>query len=161
MRVMNTGMTSQISTDSSGRTELLAASMGSRLRGGEVIVLTSDLGGGKTAFVRGLARGAGSDDHVASPTFTIGREYKVPDKDIRICHFDFYRLHEPGIVALELDEVIHDPRAAIVIEWGEIVENVLPETRMLISIDRTGENSRTFSFSYPESLAYLLPGEAV
>ncbi len=55
----------------------LAAKIGAKLRGGEVIELVSDLGGGKTVFVRGLARGMGSKDQVASPTFTISREYKA------------------------------------------------------------------------------------
>ncbi len=70
-------MTLQIDTTSPEDTLNLAAKIGARLRGGEVIELVSDLGGGKTVFVRGLAKGMGSDDQVASPTFTISREYKA------------------------------------------------------------------------------------
>lgn len=99
----------------------------------------------------------GSKDHVASPTFTIGREYRNEDKDLTLYHFDFYRLAEPGIVALELDEALHDPRAVIAIEWGAIVEDVLPEKKLLITLARTGEDTRELIYDYPAVLAYLVP----
>ncbi len=70
-------MTLQIDTTSPKNTLNLAAKIGSRIKGGEVIELVSDLGGGKTVFVRGLAKGMGSTDQVSSPTFTISREYKA------------------------------------------------------------------------------------
>lgn len=117
----------------------------------------SDLGGGKTAFVRGLAHGMGSEDTVGSPTFTISREYKAGD--ITLVHFDFYRLAEAGIMADELAEVVHDPKLVVAVEWANIVENVLPEDRLTITIQATGENSRLLTFKYPESLSYLVkPG---
>jgi tRNA threonylcarbamoyladenosine biosynthesis protein TsaE len=139
-------------------TEQFARSLGSKLRGGEVIALVSDLGGGKTAFVRGLAKGMGSTDHVASPTFTISREYKT-DK-LTMYHFDFYRLLEPGVVAAELEEFVHDPSAVVVIEWGEIVEEVLPEDKIVVNIERTGDTSRHFTIMYPEKLSYLFQENA-
>lgn len=126
------------------------------MRGGEVIELVSDLGGGKTTFTRGIARGAGSTDKVASPTFTISREYKAPK--FTLAHFDFYRLGEAGIVADELAEVIDDPKYVVVVEWGEIVHDVLPEDRLTINIRMTGENARGFSFGYPSTLSYLVEG---
>lgn len=135
----------------------MAQSLGSRLRGGEVIVLVSDLGGGKTAFARGLARGMGSTDHVASPTFTITREYHAGD--LTLHHFDFYRLQEAGVVAAELEEFIDDPQAVVVIEWGEIVADVLPDERLEIRIERTGDDSRRLTFLCPESMSYLIPKE--
>ncbi|MDB5181826.1 MAG: hydrolase [Candidatus Saccharibacteria bacterium] len=155
---MSTDMTYQTESTSLETTEQFASSLGSRLRGGEVIVLVSDLGGGKTAFVRGLARGMGSTDHVASPTFTISREYK--SGKLTLYHFDFYRLQEPGIVAAELEEFIHDPTAVVAIEWGAIVKDVLPEDKMVINITRTGETSRHLEVTYSEKLAYLIPEEA-
>lgn len=155
-------MTYQTNSTSLEKTEQLAAAVGARLRGGEVIVLSSDLGGGKTAFVRGLARGMGSQDHVASPTFTIAREYHAkkatkPEKlGLSLYHFDFYRLQEPGLVAAELAEVAGDRAAVIAIEWGTIVEDVLPKERLTVRIVPTGENSRDLIFDYPESLSYLI-----
>lgn len=152
---MNTAMTLHLSSASLEETEKLASQIGSRLRGGEVLALSSDLGGGKTAFVRGLARGMGSTDHVASPTFTISREYKAPSKHLTLYHFDFYRLAEPGIMANELAEIIDDPHAVVAVEWGDIVEGVLPDKKVVVQIKRTGEDSREFTFHYPDVLNYL------
>lgn len=140
---------------SSKTTEQFGEAIGSKLRGGEVIELVSDLGGGKTTFVRGLARGAGSSDVVGSPTFTLSREYDTPS--FTISHFDFYRLGEAGIVADELAEVIGDMHYVAVVEWGDIVHDVLPEGRMTVRIelDAADENARDITCSYPEILSYL------
>ncbi len=127
--------------------------MGSKLRGGEVIELVSDLGGGKTTFTRGLARGAGSTDKVASPTFTISKEYETPN--FTIAHFDFYRLDQAGIVADELAEVVHDPAYVTVVEWGEVVHDVLPADRLTITIAQTATGDRTIHCTYPETYRYL------
>jgi tRNA threonylcarbamoyladenosine biosynthesis protein TsaE len=129
--------------------------MGKRLRGGEVIELVSDVGGGKTTFVRGLARGFGSQDVVGSPSFTLSREYN--SGELTMYHFDFYRLSDPGIVANELAEVVGDSQAVVVVEWADIVENVLPPEHITITIKSTGESSREFTFSYPQRLAYAVP----
>lgn len=153
---MNTGTTWQIESTSSEQTEQLAAKLGASLRGGEVIELVSDLGGGKTTFTRGLVRGAGSSDRVASPTFTISREYKTPK--FTIAHFDFYRLGEAGVVADEVAEVVGDPHYVTVVEWGEIVHDVLPKDRLTVQLQLTGENSRRLTFDYSPGIAYLLEG---
>lgn len=153
-------MTHQMRSSSLGQTEELAAGVGTKLRGGEVLVLISDLGGGKTAFVRGLARGMGSYAHVSSPTFTISREYQAAGRHLTLYHFDFYRLAEPGLIANELAEVIDDPRAVIAVEWGAIVADVLPDEKLIITIIRTGDSSRELSFAYPSSLKYLIPERA-
>jgi tRNA threonylcarbamoyladenosine biosynthesis protein TsaE len=129
--------------------------MGERLRGGEVIELVSDVGGGKTTFVKSLAKGFGSNDTVASPSFTLSREYRAGDKTMY--HFDFYRLNDPGIVANELAEVVGDDHAVVVVEWADIVENVLPAEHVTIRIRNTGETDREFEIFHPASLAYLIP----
>ncbi|HSX27777.1 MAG TPA: tRNA (adenosine(37)-N6)-threonylcarbamoyltransferase complex ATPase subunit type 1 TsaE [Patescibacteria group bacterium] len=144
----------QISSSSSDATEKVAERLGRRLRGGEVIELLSDLGGGKTTFVRGLARGAGSTSHVASPTFKISSEYKTPK--FNIFHFDFYRLTEAGIVANEIKEVVDDPHGVVVVEWGEIVKNALPPKRLKVKIKNVDENERQLMFTCPNNLEYLL-----
>lgn len=148
----------QIDTSNPEATEALAAAIGERLKGGEVIELVSDLGGGKTQFVRGLARGMGSKDQVASPTFTISREYRA--ETLTMYHFDFYRLAEPGIMTAELHEFITDPKAVVAVEWSDIVKHVLPEKRLTIKLMLTGETSRRLQFTYPDELAYLIPKEA-
>lgn len=101
-------------------------------------------------------RGAGSSDRVASPTFTISREYAAPK--FAIAHFDFYRLGQAGIVADELAEVIGDPKYVSVVEWGEIVHDVLPAGRLTIRLEQTGGDTRQLSFEYPTALSYLLEG---
>lgn len=129
--------------------------IGHKLCGGEVIELVSDLGGGKTAFVRGLAKGMGSNDRVSSPSFTLSNQYKAGK--LTIHHFDFYRLKETGIMERELAEVLEDPRAVAVIEWGGIAEAVLPPGRLTVRIRPTGETTRQFNFSCPNNLSHLAP----
>ncbi|HSW85376.1 MAG TPA: tRNA (adenosine(37)-N6)-threonylcarbamoyltransferase complex ATPase subunit type 1 TsaE [Candidatus Saccharimonadales bacterium] len=131
--------------------------MGRKLRGGEVIELLSDLGGGKTTFVRGLAKGFGSRDQVRSPSFTLVNQYK--SEDLTLFHFDFYRLTDPGIIKSELDEILQDADNVVVIEWPKIVENALPTDRLTIQIDSISENRRKFLMTYPSNLSYLLPVE--
>ncbi|MEX0919558.1 MAG: tRNA (adenosine(37)-N6)-threonylcarbamoyltransferase complex ATPase subunit type 1 TsaE [Candidatus Saccharimonadales bacterium] len=118
----------------------LGDKIGQLLRGGEVIELISDLGGGKTALVRGIARGIGSNDQVMSPTFTISRIYR--GKNLELHHFDFYRLEDPGIMADELSETISEQNISVVIEWADVVKGVLPDDRLSIEISATAENSR-------------------
>ena len=133
----------------------LAAEIGSKLRGGEVIELSSDLGGGKTAFVRGLAAGMGSKDDVRSPSFTLSNSYSAGE--VVLHHFDFYRLSEPGIMREELAEVCDDPKAVVAVEWAGIVQDVLPDERLTIKITISGDNSRHLRFEYPPKLRHLLP----
>ena len=151
---MSTAVTWQTSSTSSEATEHLAEKIGKALKGGEIIELVSDLGGGKTTFVRGLVRGLGSEDRVASPTFTISKVYKK-DK-LEVHHFDFYRLAEAGVVADELAEVAGDPLAVTVVEWGEIVQHVLPEGRLTVTIQQNPDGTRTLVFTTDESHEYLV-----
>lgn len=134
-------------------TEAVAERLGGALRGGEVLELVSDLGGGKTTFVRGLARGMGSKDVVGSPTFAISKLYTAGN--IYIHHFDFYRLHEPGIIANELAEVAGDAHIVTVIEWADVVQYVLPEEHITVTIAQTPEGSRLLTFHCPSSAEYI------
>ncbi len=154
MLYMNIVMTLQISSTNTAKTESVAEKIGRRLKGGECIELVSDVGGGKTAFTRGLARGAGSKDHVSSPTFTICNIYKAKDKTIH--HMDFYRLSEPGLIEHELSEAFTDKLAVVVVEWSDIVKHVLPEDRLTISFKTTGDDARELTLTFPKSLAYLV-----
>ena len=145
-----------VKSGSSSNTEQIAYQIGQNLRGGEVIELSSDLGGGKTVFVKGLAQGAGSKEDVTSPTFTISKIYTCPK--FLIHHFDFFRLKDPGIVALELVEVLQDPKAVVVIEWASTVKNILPSMRMDIVIEPGSKTNRLLKFSMPQALSYLIQG---
>lgn len=119
-----------------------------------MIELISDLGGGKTTFTRGLARGAGSGDKVASPTFTISKVYDAAK--FQMHHFDFYRLQEPGIMADELAEITSDPKAVVIVEWADVVQHVLPQERLTIDIKQLPDGSRQLTFAYPKALNYLV-----
>jgi tRNA threonylcarbamoyladenosine biosynthesis protein TsaE len=140
----------QTSSTSSADTERLGELLGNRLSGGEVIELRSDLGGGKTTFVIGLAGGAGSQDRVSSPTFTLSRIYKA--KKLEIHHFDFYRLSEPGILRDQLAESLDNPKAVVIVEWADIVKDVLPKDRFSIEFEPAAGSSeeRCITISYPE-----------
>jgi tRNA threonylcarbamoyladenosine biosynthesis protein TsaE len=108
----------EITTKSSEETERLAEKLAQSFKGGEVVMMSSDLGGGKTTFVRGLVRGLGSSDHVTSPTFTVSQTYHG-DK-FRILHIDMYRLSIGAgrdLLLLE-DDGIGDPDTVTVIEWA-------------------------------------------
>lgn len=127
--------------------------IGALLRGGEVIELRSDLGGGKTTITRGIASGAGSEDEVSSPSFTIVNTYQTPRFTIQ--HFDFYRLSEAGIMAEELNEHMTDPSTVIVVEWGDIVHDLLHKKSIIIEIKNLGEDIRDISVNAPAQFMYI------
>ncbi len=111
------------------------------------------MGGGKTTFVRGLAKGMGSTDTVTSPTFVIRQEYH--GKDLTMYHFDFYRLNEPRGISHDLAEVVGKRDNIVVVEWGEVVKGVMPRKKLEIHIKTTGETTRDLTFKFPSSLDYL------
>lgn len=141
-------------TKDAGQTEKLGFHVGQVLRGGEVIELVSDLGGGKTTFTRGLANGAGSKDHVSSPTFTISNVYHADG--LTIHHFDFYRLGEAGLMEHELEDVLGQDDQVVVVEWSDVVAHVLPEDRLTINFASDGDEQRTCRLEYPDKLKYLV-----
>ena len=145
-----------INSTSATQTERLAEQLSRKLKGGEVIELVSDLGGGKTTFVRGLVRGLGSTDIVNSPTFKISNVYHSPA--LTVNHFDLYRLPEPGMISYELAEVINDSGGITLIEWADAVADILPDEHLIVQFDHASEQERQITFRYPESLAYLLKG---
>jgi tRNA threonylcarbamoyladenosine biosynthesis protein TsaE len=151
---MSTATTCAIVSTGSENTEKLGEQLGRALKGGETIELVSDLGGGKTTFVRGLARGIGSSDKVASPTFTISRLYKS-DK-LELHHFDFYRLPDAGLMAHELAEALHDPKVVLLVEWADVIRHVLPEKRLTIRFTNAGEDTRRLEIHCPGALHYLI-----
>jgi len=153
---MSTEMTYKIESSSSDETYDLGERLGRLCNGGEVFVLTSDLGGGKTTFARGFAKGMGSNDVVSSPTFTVSQVYDGRD-DLKIYHFDFYRLNQAGVVGYELAEVLEESKNVILVEWGDIIEEVLPPKRVLIKFDRVAnkEDKRLILLSLPLGSQYL------
>lgn len=132
--------------------------IGGLLRGGECFELVGDVGTGKTTFVKGLGIGLKIYEVVSSPSFTISRVYGARD-GLRLDHYDFYRLGEPGIMSYELEESLNDENVVTVIEWGKTVADVLPADRAVItfSYDKD-ENIRNLSVALPEELKNRLRG---
>ena len=124
-------------TDSPEETEALGAALAGGLSPGDVVAFTGDLGAGKTAFVRGLARGLGVPGRVTSPTFTIVNEYE--DGRLPLFHFDMYRLSS----ADELFDIGWEDylsRGGVcAVEWSENVEEALDRDCIRVDI-RRGEN---------------------
>jgi tRNA threonylcarbamoyladenosine biosynthesis protein TsaE len=113
-------------------TRAIGAALADVLDAADVVVLTGELGAGKTTLVQGLARGLGAHEHVASPTFTLVREY--PSGRLPIAHVDVYRLERlQEVVDLALDELGGDD-AVLLIEWGDAVEELLPADRLRIEL---------------------------
>ena len=132
-------------THSAAETEALGERLAARLTGGEVIAYTGDLGAGKTAFTRGLARGLGITDRVTSPTFTIVNEYE--GGRLPLFHFDMYRLSSSD----ELYDIGWEDYLArggvCAVEWGESVADALEE-KELIRVDiknECGNDDRTIT----------------
>jgi tRNA threonylcarbamoyladenosine biosynthesis protein TsaE len=153
---MSTDLKFQIKSSSSSNTELIGRQIGANLKGGEVIRLSADLGGGKTTLTRGILDGLGSADMVASPTFTISKIYTAGDLNIH--HFDFYRLNDAGIIANELSEVAEDPNNIVIIEWADIIQDILPGKTINIALDYDSEVTRQISFNLPKDYEYIIKG---
>ncbi len=138
---MSTDKTWQTVSTSSAATEQLGEQLGQQLKGCEVIELTSDLGGGKTTFVQGLAAALGYNGRVTSPTFTLSQIYLL-ESGLELHHYDLYRLSEGGVVGEELAEDVAESQVITVIEWPGIVDAGLPPDRRRIELEVTGDTER-------------------
>lgn len=108
--------------------------IGCKAQPGEVYALIGDLGTGKTLFTKGFAAGLGIDEHVNSPTFTIMQIYE--DGRIPLYHFDVYRIEEPEeMEEVGLDEYLEGDGVCL-IEWAERIEELLPEDRITVLIEK-------------------------
>ncbi len=130
-------------------TEQLGEQLGRTLRPGSVVAYRGDLGMGKTAFTRGLARGLGCTCRVTSPTFTIVNEYSGA---LPLFHFDMYRLDSSDDL-FDIGWEDYLSRGGVcAVEWSERVEDALPDDTLWVSIARgTGENDRIITVTGGET----------
>ena len=133
-----------INVNSEDEMKTFGATLGARLSGGEVIELVGDVGAGKTTLTKGIAAGLAVDDDVQSPSFTISRVYQARD-GLTLAHYDFYRLGDAGIMADDLGETAGNEMTVTVVEWGGVVEGVLPLDRLTVTIQATSESGRSLS----------------
>ena len=154
MQRMSTDLKREIFSTSLKHTAQLGRAIGRSLKGGEVIQLVSDIGGGKTTLTKSIVAGTGCKAVVASPTFTVSKEYQAAHLKIR--HFDFYRLQDAGVVGIELQEGFSDPNTVTIIEWSDIVKDVLPTDTITITIQHTKEHERLFTIDVPTNKQYIL-----
>ena len=136
----------EYTSNSPGQTEEIGAALAAELKPGAVLAFTGDLGAGKTAFVRGLARGLGIAERVTSPTFTIVNEYE--GGRLPLFHFDMYRLGSSE----ELFDIGWEDYLArggvCAVEWSENIADALEESCIKVDIRRgSSENQRTITIT--------------
>ena len=142
----------KFTTNSPAETEAIGAALGKILQPGTVIAYRGDLGAGKTAFTRGLAKGLGCTDMVTSPTYTIVNEYlngRMP-----LFHFDMYRLASSDDLWDIGWEDYLERGGVCAVEWSERVDDAL-EDAINITIEKTGEESRRITIEGGDFLADL------
>lgn len=132
--------TYKFTSNSATETMDFAFNLASKLSIGDIIVLTGELGAGKTKFTEGFLKYFNLDSEISSPTFTIVNEYK--NKDIIIYHFDVYRLEDvEEFYAIGGDEYFSS--GISIIEWGELVKDALPKDYIHISFEKSSTNTDT------------------
>ena len=139
-------------TNAPAETEKIGEALGKNIKPGTVIAYRGDLGAGKTAFTRGLARGLGSTELVTSPTYTIVNEYlggRMP-----LFHFDMYRLRSSDDLWDIGWEDYLERGGVCAVEWSENVSDAL-EDPIFITIEKLGEESRRITLEGGETLADL------
>lgn len=137
-------------THSPEQTEALGEALGKVLKPGTVVAYTGDLGAGKTAFTRGLAKGLGASEPVTSPTYTIVNEYlsgRIP-----LFHFDMYRLgSSEDLFDIGWEDYL-ERGGVCALEWSENVADAL-ENPIRVQLEKTGESSRRITIEGGEALA--------
>ena len=139
-------------TNSPAETEAVGAALAKKLTPGAILAYRGDLGAGKTAFTRGLARGLGCDELVTSPTYTIVNEYlsgKMP-----LFHFDMYRLASSDDLWDIGWEDYLERGGICAVEWSENVEDAL-EDAIFVTIEKLGEDARRITIEGGDFLADL------
>jgi tRNA threonylcarbamoyladenosine biosynthesis protein TsaE len=129
----------ELETATAERTRDVGTALASILEPRDTVILTGDLGAGKTTLVQGICRGLGVEDHVASPTFTLVKEYAGR---LDVAHVDVYRLERvQDVVDLGIDE-LGGPGRVLLVEWGDAVQDLLPDERLRVELtaDPTGEH---------------------
>ena len=135
-----------INSSSEEDTFKIGKKIGQSIHGGQIIELIGDVGSGKTALTKGIANGLGIKNTISSPSFAICCKYDILN-NLSLAHYDFYRLNDAGIMAEEIKESINSPDIITIVEWGDIIQDILPADRITIKITAPSENARIFAIS--------------
>lgn len=128
------------------------AGLSPRTDGAIVVTLSGDLGAGKTAFVKGIAKALGVQEHITSPTFVIMKIYPLEGVFKKLVHIDAYRLKgEHHLKVLGWHDLLKDPKNLICIEWPEQAPSAMPAHAIRIALRYTGENEREIIYPKEEA----------
>jgi len=120
-------------TDSAQATKALGQKIGLTLKKGDILALFGQLGGGKTTFLKGVAKALKIKERIVSPTFIICRRYQIPDRAVEFCHYDWYRIGgEKEALQLGMEEEFSNKNSIIAIEWAGKAVNVLPKKKIAV-----------------------------
>lgn len=133
-------------SNSREETMKIGEDLAKKLKRGDFIAMTGDLGSGKTVLTKGIAKGLGVKNarYVNSPTFVIIKQYKGK---LPLYHFDLYRLSSPSMLDEENFEEYFYGRGVTVIEWAEKIAELLPKRRWEVKLKVSGENKRRIKIS--------------
>jgi tRNA threonylcarbamoyladenosine biosynthesis protein TsaE len=135
-------------TTSPEETEALAAQLAERLRPGDVVTISGELGSGKTTFVRGAARALGVEQPVTSPTYTIGHRYRG---SVDVSHLDLFRF--TSLSHAEWGDLEpYFERAVVFVEWPEAASGALPPVRARVALRHSGEDRRLIEIERADPL---------
>jgi tRNA threonylcarbamoyladenosine biosynthesis protein TsaE len=134
-----------IITESAQKTRDLGRKLGQLLQAGDLLCLQGDLGAGKTTLTQGIAAGWGSSDSVSSPTFVMVNLYRAAD-ETPLYHMDAYRIESlPEAAQLGLDDMLAE--GALIVEWPERIEPLLPKERLWLNLTHISETERQLEIS--------------
>lgn len=125
----------------------IAGDIAKNLKGGEVLALVGDLGSGKTAFVKGLAKALGIGKHITSPTFVIEKRYDIKylknKKLKKLIHIDAYRLNTgKDLINIGINDDFLNNNEIVVVEWADKVKDIIPQNAIWIEFEVLEENQR-------------------
>lgn len=147
-----------IISHSPDQTRAIGANLGKVVPRGSLLLISGDIGAGKTTFVQGLARPLQTGDQIQSPTFTIVAEHAGTGTDgipLRLYHIDLYRLTGAGdLDSIGLDEYLSDPDGITIIEWPERGRDWLPKEYLLIDLQTVSDSKRNLRMT-PHGACYV------
>ena len=117
----------------------------------QVLALEGELGGGKTTFLQGFARGLGIKKRILSPTFVILKKFRIPDQSFKFFyHIDCYRIQKTKEISdLGFRKIISNPQNIVAIEWADHIGKILPKNTTLITFEFNNKNKRKIIIKTP------------